>query len=102
MGNEEEIFKELNELSGLVNEDIFRKVKILDDKYQKDNIYYENIIGALLNISEHRNNDRYFEKKVRRLVNAKVFKLELKPVIKKGILFAIDRNYNISFELGEI
>ena len=49
-----------------------------------------------------RNNERYFEKRVRRLVNANVFKLELKPVIKKGILLAIDKNYNISFELGNI
>lgn len=49
-----------------------------------------------------RNNERDFEKRVRRLINAKVFKLELKPEIKKGILFAIDKNYNISFELGKI
>lgn len=49
-----------------------------------------------------RNNERDFEKRVRQLVNAKVFKLELKPVIQNGILFAKDKNYNLSFQLGAI
>jgi len=42
------------------------------------------------------------EKIVKRNLNAKINKLELKPEIKNGILFAKDKNYNLSFELGAI
>lgn len=49
-----------------------------------------------------KNNERELEKKVKRILNTKIYKLELKPEIKNGILFAKDKNYNLSFELGEI
>ncbi|MBK6606007.1 MAG: hypothetical protein IPH52_03740 [Leptospiraceae bacterium] len=42
------------------------------------------------------------EKIIKRNLNAKINKLDLKPEIKNGILFAKDKNYNLSFELGAI